>query len=58
MPVTILLIPLVLFVLVVLFAITYKAKGLKTALITTGVALVISSILYAALIAAIVNAMD
>ncbi len=44
--------------LVVIFGITYKVKGLKAAFIATGMAFVISSILYGAAIYAIVNAMD
>ena len=58
MAITGLLATLALLVLAVIFGITYKGKGLKAAFIATGVAFIISSILYVAVIFAIVNAMD
>jgi hypothetical protein len=47
-----------LFMLVVIFGVAYKIKGLKTALITTGVALVGFLILYLGMLYLIVNSMD
>jgi hypothetical protein len=47
-----------LLMLVVIFGITYKVKGLKAAFIATGMTFVISSFFYVAAIYAIVNAMD
>jgi len=44
--------------LAVVFGVTYKRKGLKTAFITTGIALVIFSILYGMVIYAIVSTMS
>lgn len=58
MAITGLLATLALLVLVVIFGVTYKGKGLKAAFIVTGVAFLISSVLYVAAIFAIVNAMD
>jgi hypothetical protein len=46
------------FVLAAIFGVIYKRNGLKTALITTGVSLVIFSVLYVAIVMVIVNAMD
>ena len=47
-----------LFMLVVIFGVTYLIKGLKTALITTGVVLVSFLVLYIGMIYLIVNSMD
>jgi hypothetical protein len=46
------------FMLVVIFGGTYKIKGLKTALFTTGVVLVVFLFLYIGMIYLIVNSMD
>jgi len=46
------------FVLAAIFGVIYKRNGLKAALITTGVSLVIFSVLYVAMLMAIVNSMD
>ncbi|MFN8387485.1 MAG: hypothetical protein U0V48_15925 [Anaerolineales bacterium] len=54
---TILFAALVLFALLVIFGITYKIKGLKTALIATGVIFVLSAVAYVAVIYLIVSAM-
>lgn len=54
---TILFAALLLFALLVIFGITYKIKGLKTALITTGVMFVLSTVAYVAVIYLIVSAM-
>lgn len=45
----------ILFALLILFGLTYKFKGLKTAFIATSVALVVSVIVFAAAIYAIVR---
>jgi hypothetical protein len=58
MPFTAILAILTLLGLVVVFGVTYKRKGLKTAFITTGIALVIFSILYGMTIYAIVSTMS
>ncbi len=58
MAITILLAALALLGLVVIFAIAYKVKGLKAALITTGVSFILFSIFYVAAIFSIVSAMD
>ena len=55
---TILYILFALFLLVIIFGATYLIKGLKTALITTGVMLVTFVILYVEMIYLIVNSMD
>jgi hypothetical protein len=47
-----------LFVLIVIFGLTYITKGLKTALIATGVMFTVFSVLYVAMIYLIVNSMD
>ena len=57
MPITSLLALFALLGLVVIFGITYISKGLKTAFIATGAAFILASVLYAATIYAIVNAM-
>lgn len=54
---TILFAALVLFALLVIFGITYKIKGLKIALVATGVMFIISAAAYAAVIYLIVSAM-
>ena len=54
---TILFAAFVLFALFVIFGITYKIKGLKTALIATGVIFVLSAVAYVAVIYLIVSAM-
>ena len=54
---TILFAALVLFALLVIFGITYKIKGLKTALIATGVMFILSAVAYVAVIYLIVSAM-
>lgn len=43
--------------LVVVFGVTYKIKGLKAALIATGIAFVVFSMLYVAAIYVVANAM-
>jgi len=48
----------ILFALIVIFGVIYKIKGLKTALIATGVAFVVFLVLYIGLIYLIVNSMD
>ena len=48
---------LTLFALIVIFGVTYKIKGLATALIATGVAFVLSILLLAAVIYAITRSM-
>ncbi len=55
---TILFVLFALFMLVIVFGVTYLIKGLKTALITTGVALIGFLILYTGMIYLIVNSMD
>jgi len=55
---TVIFVLFALFVLVIIFGVTYLIKGLKTALITTGVALVGFLILYLGMIYLIVNSMD
>ena len=47
-----------LLLLFIIFAVTYKAKGLKTAFITTGIAFVVFSVLLVATINAIVSIMS
>ena len=47
-----------LFMLVIIFGVTYLVKGLKTALIITGVLLVGFLVLYIGMIYLIVNSMD
>jgi hypothetical protein len=54
---TIVLLLLGLLGLVVVFGVTCKIKGLKTALIATGIAFVVFSILYVAAIYVIASAM-
>ena len=54
---TILFAAFVLFALLVIFGITYKIKGLKTALIATGVMFILSAVAYVAVIYLIVSAM-
>jgi hypothetical protein len=46
-----------LLVLIIIFGLTYKMKGVKTALITTGIAFVILAILFVATIYIIVSVM-
>lgn len=55
---TILYILFVLFMLAVVFGITYLIKGFKTALITTGILFVGFLVLYIGIIYLIVNSMD
>jgi len=55
---TIIFVLFALFVLVIIFGVTYLIKGLNTALITTGVALVGFLILYIGMIYLIVKSMD
>ena len=55
---TIILALLALLGLGIIFAVTYKIKGLKIAFITTGIALVVFSILYIATIFVIASAMS
>lgn len=55
---TILFLLFALFMLVIVFGFTYLIEGLKTALITTGVALAGFLILYTGMIYLIVNSMD
>ena len=55
---TILYVSFLLFVLIVIFGVTYIIKGLKIALITTGVVLVSSLVLYIGMIYLILNSMD
>jgi len=47
-----------LFMLVVIFGVTYKIKGLKAAFIATGVVLVGLLVLYIGMLYLIVNSMD
>jgi hypothetical protein len=55
---TILFVLFALFMLVIVFGLTFLIKGLKTALVTTGVVLVGFLILYVGMIYLIVNSMD
>ena len=55
---TILYVLFALFMLVVIFGVTYLMKGLKTALVTTGVVLIGLFVLYMGMIYLIVNSMD
>jgi hypothetical protein len=55
---TILYVLFALFMLVVIFGVTYLIKGLKTALVTTGVVLIGFLVLYLGMIYLIVNSMD
>lgn len=55
---TILYVLFALFMMAVIFGVTYTIKGLKTALITTGVVLVGFLVLYTGMIYLIVNSMD
>jgi hypothetical protein len=55
---TIYYILIALFMAVVVFGITYKIKGLKTALVTTGVVFIGFLGLYLGMIYLIVNSMD
>lgn len=48
----------VLFMLIVIFGVTYKIKGLKAALVVAGLAFIGFSVLYMGLIYLIVNSMD
>ena len=57
MPFTILFAVFALLLMVVIFALIYKVKGLTAAFITTGIALIIMSILFIVMINTIVNAM-
>ncbi len=54
---TILYVLFALFMLLIIFGVTFLIKGLKTALVTTGVALVGFLILYIGIIYLIVNSM-
>lgn len=54
---TILYAALALLVLIVIFGLTYKIKGLKTAFVTTGIAFTASAILFVAVIYAIASTM-
>lgn len=54
---TILYAAFALLVLIVIFGLTYKIKGLKTAIVTTGIAFTASAIFFVALIYAIVTMM-
>lgn len=54
---TILYAAFALLALIVLFGIMYKIKGLKIAFITTGIAFVVSAVLFVAAIYAIVSVM-
>ena len=47
-----------LFVLIVIFGLTYKITGLKTAFIATGVMFIVFSVLYIGMVYLIVNSMD
>ncbi len=58
MTATILLAILVLLLLVIVFGITWKIKGLKVAFLATGATFIVSSILYVATISIIVSSMD
>jgi len=44
--------------LIVIFGVVYKIKGLKTAFIATGIAFVFSALAFVALMYALVNAMS
>jgi len=55
---TILYVLFALFMLVVIFGVIYLIKGLKTALVTTGVVLIGFLVLYMGMIYLIVNSMD
>lgn len=57
MSLTVLFVMFALLALIVIFGLTYKIKGLKTAFITTGVAFVVFTLLFVAMIQVIVNAM-
>jgi hypothetical protein len=57
MPFTILFALLALILLVVVFLVTYKMKGLKSALIVTGTAFIVLAVMFVVLIRMIVNAM-
>lgn len=54
---TVLFVAFVLLTLLIIFGVMYKMKGLKTALITTGVAFILSAVAYIAVIYLIVSAM-
>ena len=54
---TVLFAMLTLIVSVVIFGLTYNTKGLKAAFITSGIVFVVSAILFAAMIYAIVSSM-
>ena len=58
MSITIILAMLALLGLGIVFAVSYKIKGWKVAFITTGIALVVFSILYVMIIFAIASAMS
>jgi len=55
---TILYVLFALLILIIIFGVTYLIKGLKTALITTGVVLVGFLVLYIGMIYLVVNSMD
>ena len=55
---TVLFVLLAVFLLIVIFGIVYKTRGLQTALIVTGVMFIASIVLYAGMIYLIVNSMD
>jgi len=55
---TILYVLFALFMLVVIFGVTYLIKGPKTVLVTTGVVLIGFLVLYMGMIYLIVNSMD
>ena len=55
---TVLYVLFALIMLVVIFGVTYLIKGLKTALVTTGVVLIGVLVLYIGMIYLIVNSMD
>lgn len=57
MPITILVAVPILFVLMVIFGLSYKIKGLKTAIIATGAVFVLFALLYMGMLFIIVNSM-
>ena len=54
---TVLFAMLIILVSVVIFGLTYNTKGLKAAFITSGIVFVISALLFAAMMYAIVSSM-
>ncbi len=57
MPFTILYTMLALLTLIIIFGVAWKIKGLKVAIITTGIAFIISAVLFGVTIYAITSVM-